>query len=361
MILAAKNKNIAGICLLCLMATILVACAPPKNWYFVGNSMGTRYHITVVPPADALKTQYSFLETGFTRIVSELNNALSTYLPESNLSRFNQASVAQWHEVDVHVAELALISKKIHASSDGKFDAGVGALVEIWGFGARDTASWQVPNMDQVHAILERSGIRWLDVNTARHSLRKNKDLYLDFSAIAKGYAVDKMAELLITSNYDNYLIEFGGEIRSGGRNSRAQLWRVGVVKPDPDAPLGNEVYRVIDLPINTALATSGEYRNYVLVNGQRYSHTIDPVNGKPIPHQWSSVTVLHPSATYADAWATALNVMGYEQGIDFANRQQLAVLFVVRENNGDQFTHYTSELFPRIADPPRIPSHQDY
>ena len=310
--------------------------------------MGTRYHITVVPPQGAQNSEYHRLKASFKHISATLNDALSTYLPTSDVSSFNRASARVWHPVGKHTAMLAELSRDLHARSRGAFDAGVGALVNMWGFGPRETGQpWQAPSDEQIAEVLERSGMRWLEINTEEDLLYKTKELFLDFSAIAKGYAVDQIADMLNDSDYHNYLVEFGGEVKSGGVNHHGKAWRIGVVAPNPDTPLANDVYYVIYLVNNLALATSGEYRNYMVLDGERYSHTIDPHSGRPVAHAWSSVTVLHHSAAYADAWATALNVMGHKDGLVFANQENLMALFIVREAETGTFRHYLSKDFP--------------
>jgi thiamine biosynthesis lipoprotein len=351
MILAVKVSSLVRVCLLAPALILVASCERHGSWHFSGAGMGTRYHITVVPTNSASNGDYARLKHSFARMSSKLDNALSTYSPTSDVSRFNHATTGQWHETGADTIALAVLSKELHLHSNGTFDAGVGELVQIWGFGAYDSQvvlAWTPPDSTTLAEVRERSGIRWLDIDPAGQRLRKTKNLALDFSAIAKGYAVDKMAEILHASDYRDYLLEYGGEIRSGGHNSNGRAWRVGVVAPNPDTPMANEVYYLIHLNDDLALATSGEYRNHIILDGQRYSHTINPATGMPIAHEWGSVTVLHRSSAHADAWATALNVMGYKDGLDFANRGGLMALFIYREEQTGTLAHQLSEHFPR-------------
>lgn len=349
MISAARMSRCIHVGLLCLVAAQLGGCDNnAHSWRFSGGSMGTRYHITVVPQRTVLSEEYARLRKAIATTLHNLEQELSTYLPESDLSRFNRTPPGQWFGVGEHTATLATLSKELHHHSQGAFDAGIGALVALWGFGANNLSlEWQPPNVTQLDETRKRSGIRWLEVDLEQRALHKTKALHLDFSAIAKGYAVDQLAVLLTSHKLDHYLIELGGEIRVNGKNYGGKPWRVGIVAPTPYDPMSNQVYYSMELSTATAMATSGEYRSYVIIDGHRYSHTINPANGKPILHAWSSVTVVHRDAAHADAWATALNVMGHQKGVAFANQNNLAALFIVRDTQTQSLSHYSSKTFP--------------
>jgi thiamine biosynthesis lipoprotein len=156
-------------------------------------------------------------------------------------------------------------------------------------------------------------------------------DLYVDLSAIAKGYGVDRVAALLDTAGVEDYLVEIGGELLARGRNARGEPWRIAVERPDPS---GRTVQQVVALT-DAALATSGDYRNFFEAGGTRYSHTIDPATGRPVTHDLASVTVLGADAMHADAHATALLVMGVDRGLRFARAAELAALFISRTGTG--------------------------
>jgi thiamine biosynthesis lipoprotein len=175
-------------------------------------------------------------------------------------------------------------------------------------------------------------GFAKVELRAEPPALRKRSDVYVDLSAIAKGYGVDRVAERLQAQACTDYMVEIGGEVRVRGLNPRGQPWRIGIEVPDP-ASVG-KIHRVVSLEA-MAVATSGDYRNYVERDGMRLSHTIDPRSGEPVGHSLASVTVVHGSALWADAYATAINVLGVDAGWAFAKQENLAVLFIMRGANG--------------------------
>ncbi len=179
--------------------------------------------------------------------------------------------------------------------------------------------------------------------------LRKDLDLYVDLSAIAKGHGVDRVVQALKDAECDAMLVDVGGEVRASGPSPSGGAWRIGVEVPDPDSEGGIE--RIIRLD-DRAVATSGDYRNFFEYQGRRYSHTIDPRTGYPVTHNLASVSVVHPSTMWADGYATLLTVLGPEQGFQFAQDKGLAVLFIVRTNDGYE-ERYTDALKPLLVKPP--------
>ncbi|HAK52567.1 MAG TPA: hypothetical protein DCM54_11800, partial [Gammaproteobacteria bacterium] len=174
-----------------------------------------------------------------------------------------------------------------------------------------------------------RVGMQHLELGEG--SVRRGVDLYIDLSGIAKGFAVDRLCKLLDDKGLQNYMVEIGGEIKASGRNDRDAPWIIAIEKPEA---LQRSIFRTLALR-GLGMATSGDYRNYREIDGKRYSHLIDPRSGMPINHTLASVTVLHPSAAIADALATALNVLHPAQGMELAEEQNLAVLFIIKDDSG--------------------------
>jgi thiamine biosynthesis lipoprotein len=232
--------------------------------------------------------------------------------------------------------------------SGGAFDVTVGPLVNLWGFGPVDAPD-AIPSASDIAAARNRVGYQHLELRRPAQ-LRKQRELYIDLSAIAKGYAVDRMAQYLLARGCESFLVEIGGEVRVHGRKSGGAAWRIGVESPDPDA-LGG-VLRVIrtEQLEGIAMATSGDYRNFLELGGQRFSHTIDPRTGVPVAHRLASVTVLHGSTLWADGFATLLNVMGPTEGFELAEREHLAALFVERTDTG--FVERATSDFARYVSP---------
>ena len=326
---------LGGLCLL------LAACAgPAEETLLQGATMGTSYSVKLVDlPAEQ---DLQALQTELERRLEQVNAAMSTYLPDSELSRFNQNPSTDWVTASPKLLAVLQTAQEISRLSDGAFDISVGPLVNLWGFGP--TASrGQAPSLDQIQAARKRVGYQLLQLRADPPALRKARpDLYLDLSAIAKGYAVDLLAAYLNSQGLTNFLVEIGGEVWGRGHNRHGRPWRIAIEKPDPGS---RSVHDIVELD-GQGIATSGDYRNFFEQAGNRYSHSIDPASGRPVQHALASVTVLAPSVMRADALATALLVLGPERGLALAEQQGLAALFIMREGEG--FSTRTTPEFER-------------
>jgi len=317
----------------------LVSCGfKPDIIEISGSKMGTTYHITVVadqlPPDD--------LAQRIEQLLSKVDNSMSTYKDHSELSQFNRMQIGQQLQISEEFAEVLRISRDIWQRSNGAFDPTVGPLVDLWGFGPQATED-SIPSAEAVASALKNSGFQHVILNELM--LSKQQPVQLDLSAVAKGYAVDLVANLLEMLALPDYLVEVGGEIRVSGLNPQGEAWRVAIEQPQ----LLSSVDRVINLS-DSAIATSGDYRNYFERDGVRYSHTIDPKTGMPVIHNLASVTVLSNSCAEADAWATAFLVLGAGQSLELAERLDLALYMLVKE--GDQFkTLNSSKFMPYLKD----------
>ncbi len=325
------------------LLALLAACVEsPREVKLAGATMGTTWHATViVPRGGALDAQ--MLQSGIEAQLEAVNASMSTYRPDSEISRFNAAPVDAWFEVSADFYMVLSTAMAVGWQSDGAYDVTVGPLVNLWGFGP-DGAVQTAPDAAQIAATLPRVGQDKLRVNGETFQVRKQAELYLDFSSIAKGFAVDQVARWLVGLGIDNFLVEVGGEMRVAGLSARGDAWRIGI-----EAPETGQITLARTLRLgNAAVATSGDYRNYFDVDGVRYSHTIDPRNGRPVTHELVSVTVVHPSSMLADAWATALIVLGTEQARAVAEAEGLAVYFIERDGEGFR-SRYTAALEPYL------------
>lgn len=295
--------------------------------------MGTTYSIKVAElPSNLLP------EVVAARIQSELeavNQAMSTYRNDSELSRFNQLPVGSSMVFSVDTFIVLQKSLDIWRRSQGAFDVTVGPLVNLWGFGPEGRPN-RIPDADAQRAAWKRVGSDALVLNPDKYSVHKLRDVYVDLSAIAKGYGVDKVATALESLGIRRYMVEVGGEIRVGAGKLPGQPWRLAIEKPIPQL---REIQHIIEAE-NLAVATSGDYRNYFEDQGVRYSHTIDPRTGKPIQHKLVSATVIAAECADADGWATAMMVLGPEQGIAVADALHLAVYMLVMTDEGIQVKH---------------------
>ncbi len=323
------------------LVIILSACFPsnPSNKTEVllqGRTMGTSYNIKVVATQeqlDELKLQQQIDEA-----LKQVNQAMSTYIPSSEISQFNQSNSTEAIEISAGFARVLAESIRIGELTQGKLDVTVGPLVNLWGFGPEQRPE-TVPNDKLLQETRKRIGLSNILLEGNQLS-KKIPALYIDLSTIAKGYGVDIVAELIEANGFFNYLVEIGGELRVKGFKSTGELWAIAIEKP-----VSNErsVQEII-IPKDNAVATSGDYRNYFEAGGERFSHIIDPATGKPIKHNLVSVTVIHPSSMTADGLSTALMVMGMEQGLAFAKDHDIAALFISKRENG--FDEYFTVKF---------------
>ncbi len=314
-----------------VLILILVACdSPQKADVFSGQVMGTTYSVQVVDvPSEVDGTR---LDSSIAAVLNGVDSAMSTYKPDSEVSRFNKAVAGENIAVSANTLQVVELALAVHKQSQGAFDITVGPLVDLWGFGAGTRELKRLPSQAAIQAALDKVSVAAIKLQQTPPALSKDKSIEIDLSAIAKGYAVDLVAELLEQQGIENYLVEVGGELRGLGHNSKAQIWRVGIETP---MLARGDAFTAIPLA-DGAVATSGDYRNYVMLEGERYSHTIDPRTGRPVVHDVASVTVIHSSAASADAWATALDVLGVPKGLHLAEQLGLAAYFIVRD--GEQF-----------------------
>ena len=324
-----------------LICVSLIGCegsdqdSAPAFELLEGATMGTYYRVSCRCPSAAASAPENVTESSLaaqiTRELELVNEQMSTYLPDSELSRFNDGPVAEWQTVSPALLEVVVAAQQISRLSDGAFDITVGPLVNLWGFGPGGRIE-AVPDPAELAAARSRVGSGYLEQDPMRPALRKTRPVYLDLSAIAKGHGVDRIAAVLDLQGCSDYLVDIGGEVIARGLNPRGQSWRIGIEVPDPDRMGG--VQRILRLP-DVAVATSGDYRNFLDLDGQRISHTVDPRSGRPVTHGLASVSVVHSSAMWADGLATALNVLGPEAGYQLALQQDWAAFFLTRRAAG--------------------------
>ncbi len=310
----------------------------PEMLMLSGATMGTTFNLKYYPKTISLHSVKNIRPT-VQALLDSIEDKMSTYLPDSEISRFNQAPVGQWTDVSEQTLKVVEIARTASETTEGAFDISVAPLVNLWGFGPNFSTD-SIPGWPAIDRALERVGYTALEIRITPPALLKNRKMSIDLSGVAKGYAVDQVAELFETMGLEVFMVEIGGEIRTRGRKTDGQSWKIGVESPRTDS---RSVQRILDVS-GWAVATSGDYRNFFEKNGQRYSHTIDPVTGYPVTHDMASVTVLMHEAAQADALATALLVMGPEKALLFANTHKLAALFIVRD--GATYTEVASGSF---------------
>ncbi|MEM8551316.1 MAG: FAD:protein FMN transferase [Pseudomonadota bacterium] len=312
---------------------LMPACLAACNWKtsvveLSGTTMGTTYSLAAVDHSNVLSR--SELQDAVDGALFAVNRALSNWDRDSEISRLNAARTSSPIAISPDLRHTLAAAEEIHHASEGQFDVTVGPLVELWGFGAGRAA----PNRPATDAIADakaaggQSQALRLGANTVE-KLKPEAEIYL--AGIGKGFGVDKVAEALKAHGLKDFMVEIGGDIVTAGRNPDGLPWQLGIERPQ----MGRAgVLEVVEVS-GKGLATSGDYRNFFVEGGQRYSHIIDPTTGRPITHQTVSATVVADNAMLADGWATAMLALGRERGLAVAEANKIAVLFVEREGDG--------------------------
>lgn len=288
-----------------------------------GQTMGTYYRIktfTDKSPDDVKKDADKFLKL--------FNDIFSTYIPTSEISKLNQTKFDRF-KVSRSMGKLLDVSIEIFRKSGGYFDITVGPLVNAWGFGP--DGKRKKPTDKEIKDIMEVVGSHHIELKKNFLHLKK-QGIYVDMSAIAKGFGIDELVKHLEYNGHKNFMVEIGGEVRARGQKPDGKIWTVGIEGPAEQR--GQKIVKVVKLK-NLAMATSGNYRNFLKYGDEIFSHTIDPKTGYPSKHKTVSVTVIHEYCADADAWATALMSMGPEKGMDIANKNDLMAFFQVKGEQG--------------------------
>ena len=354
---------------LLLLAVFYILSTQPRMKQFKGKTMGTTYHVSYVttlfsnPVDDISKKVYDALH--------DVDLRMSTYREDSELMRFNRAPLNEPVKLSSDIVSLVKESQRISVMSNGAYDVTVGPLVNLWGFGpsshdpkaksgakehsgsdkktikAPEFVEWmlknypgEVPSQASIEKARERVGYQYVIADSANSTLTRNKPVFVDLSSIAKGYGVDQAAKALREAGIDNFMVEVGGEVLVSGNKPDGSLWRLGVRGPNM---AGGEP-RAIVTPGNKALATSGDYLNFFEIDGQRYSHSINPATGHPEANRLAEVAVISDTVAEADALATMFMVLGDEKGLELANREGIAAYFTYHSSKG--FESISSQAF---------------
>jgi thiamine biosynthesis lipoprotein len=330
------TPNQALIAMIVAFSLLAHGTAQAREVRLSGSTMGTTYQIKVVTGArEHLEELQQEIET----CLQGINASMSTYLPESEISRFNHlAEVGQSIKISANFYEVLETAGRLFRITEGAWDGTVGPLVNLWGFGAPSRKP-QVPEPQAIQRARTAVGFGRIQFRGERCIAKGKPKLYLDLASIAKGYGVDAVARIIARAGWRDYLVEIGGEVYAAGKRPDGTPWRVGINLPLPEAA-PTDLHQVVALE-NMALATSGDYRNFFEINGVRYSHIIDPRSGYPLKNGVVSATVLAGDCTWADGLATALMVMGPDSGLPLVHALPgVECLIIVREDNGELINH---------------------
>jgi len=308
---------------------------------FSGRTMGTSYQVRVVSKVSFADSPA--LHQKIEQELKQVNQEMSTYIPDSEVSRFNASSSTDWFAVSRPTASVVASALELSKKSDGFYDITVMPLVNAWGFGPAKREGKAV-DPEELKQLLEYVGYSKLEVRLDPPALKKSDArLQIDLSSIAKGHGVDRVAGVLVEAGFNDYFVEIGGEIRTGGKRSDGEPWKAGIETPIEQQ---RDIQTILPL-LNASLATSGDYRNAFVDGGVRYSHTIDPKTGQPVQHNLASASVVANNCTEADGWATVMMASGPERALKIANDNKLDVLLIVRQP--ERFELIPSDTFRQL------------
>ncbi len=316
-------------------------CFGKIETHITGRTMGTFYNIKVVTEQEIDSAE---LKSKIDKRLIEINRSMSTYDKTSEISRFNALDqIDKRFEISNDFSNVMSMAEELHRLTDGAWDGTVFPLIKLWGFGPGKPRN-KVPEKNDIERILRKIGFSKIRFLHHRYLVKHDASISLDFASIAKGYGVDQVSILIKSNNIKDFLVEIGGEIYASGFRQDGKPWHVGVNRPLPDAPL-DQVYQDKALEISDrGFATSGDYRNFFVVNGKRYSHIIDPKTGYPVTNNVVSASVIADFCTFADGLATALMVMGPEKGLALVNRLDRVECLIIVMNRGGNLVDYYSE-----------------
>ncbi|MEM9734283.1 MAG: FAD:protein FMN transferase [Pseudomonadota bacterium] len=324
---------------------VLAACKFEQDLLQVtGSTMGTYYKVTAVGvPGSITQSKMGNL---IEKSLGEANRRLSNWDANSEISQFNASQSTDNIVMSPVLAKVMNAAARVNELSLGRFDTTLTPLIELWGFGAKGPVGTK-PSGAQIAAAMKQSGHQNNLSITANTVKKKNPKAQVFLSAIGKGFGVDLIARSLESAGIQNYLIEIGGDLYAKGHNEKGQPWRVGVEIP---RATGSGVMEIVGIS-NLGMASSGDYRNYFEQNGVRYSHLLDPITGMPISHHSASATVLAEDGMLADAWATAMLILGRKEGMKIADENNIAVMFIDRDfdNGPGRFTAHKNALFEAL------------
>ncbi|CAI8955401.1 FAD:protein FMN transferase [Pseudomonas serboccidentalis] len=325
---------------LVLLVSLLAGCGDGDSMEsFGGPTMGSTYSIKYVRHTGLADSAQVRREVE--GILVEVDRQLSTYRSDSEIERFNALLANSCQTMPAPVLELVRVGEQLSEQSEGSYDLTVEPLMNLWGFGPQGREE-KVPDTAVLAEVMQRVGHQHLHIKDGQ--LCKDAAVEVDFNSIAAGYAVDTIAARLEAMGIHDYLAEATGELKAKGKKLDGSAWRIALEEPRDDQQVAERVISVDGYGVST----SGDYRNYFLQDGRRYSHTFDARSGAPVLHKLASVTVIHPSALMADGLSTLLLILGPERAWDYAEKHDIGAFFVIRADTG--FVIRTSAAFERLS-----------
>jgi len=321
-----------------LLLFCLIACQKDQQkaeTVWTGKTMGTVYNIRIVHNNEK-QFRLDSLKVRIDQSLITVNQQMSTYIADSEISRFNRLQTREKFLVSEPFGQVIASSLEIFKLSGGAFDITVAPLVNLWGFGTQGKR-FEPPADLKISEVLNRIGSQKLQLIENTYLKKLDPLIQIDLGAIAKGYGVDVVAGEIEKFGITDFLVEIGGEIYAAGVNIKNESWHIGVDKPDLSAVPGQDLMEILMIS-GIGLATSGDYRNYFQKEGKIYSHTIDPKTGRPVVHNLASVTILTNSCMRADALATAVSVLGPDKGMDLIESLENTESMLIERKESNEF-----------------------
>jgi thiamine biosynthesis lipoprotein len=335
--MTVKYSKVIAVLVFVLMAA---GCNFKKETLYSGKTMGTIYNIKVVTwffnTPENLKAKIDIR-------LNEIESRMSTYKKTSEISRFNEDHTDNLFPVSDDFIQVMTVAAQIYTLTKGAWDGTINPVVDLWGFGGKSSEK-KIPAKEKIEERMKDVGFHNIEIAKNKYLVKKNPLVSLDLASIAKGYAVDKIAQLIVENSIENFLVEIGGEVYAKGLRKDGENWRIGVNLPQSGVSY-DQVYKVVTLQAR-ALATSGDYRNFFEAGEKRYSHVIDPNTGFPVDNGVVSVSIVAPSCVFADGLATAVMVMGQKKGLELVNKLKNVECLVVVQEGDNKLVDYVSKGF---------------
>ncbi|HEX8596391.1 MAG TPA: FAD:protein FMN transferase [Pseudomonas sp.] len=301
--------------------------------------MGSTYSVSYVRRAG--QPDGAIVQPEVEAILAQVDSQMSTWRSDSDIERFNALPAASCQSMPEPILQLVTLGEQLSVASGGRYDLTVEPLMNLWGFGPQSRAQ-QVPGVEQLNRARELVGHEHLRIDGQR--LCKDAAVQIDLDSIAAGYAVDQISARLQNQGIHDFLVQVTGELKAVGKKPDGSAWRIALEEPRDDQQIAQRILNIDGYGVST----SGDYRNYYLRAGHRYSHTLDALTGAPVEHGLASVTVVHPSALMADGLSTMLLILGPERGWEYAEQHDIAAFFVIRDDK--RFIIRSSHAFDKVS-----------
>lgn len=338
--LYSKRPSIFALTAIILTTGLLAGCSkPPQEQTLQGYAQGTTYHITFWSKDEVPTSQ---VQSSFSTTLAQIDEELSTYRPDSYISKLNDSDSTQWQPASQDFIDLIKIAKDINHNSEGCYDPTINPLFDLWGF-KKDTL--HVPTDAEIAATKADMGLDKIQVDEKNKRIRKTNPLVqLDFSSMGEGYTIGKLSQVLESKGINNYLIEFGGDMKIKGHKPNGKKWRIAIQQPIKEKDGSQRVYKIITIEDEkgVTLDTSGTYNHYFDDKGVEYSHILNPSTGRPVNHDLVSASVFGTDPRISDAWATTMLCLGPIEGAKIAKKENLEVFFI--ENKKGKLVNSTSK-----------------